>query len=60
MRRDKAVFKLAVEDVQNIALRRIGRKLTDDEIDRVKDGIEFGLECWEIVVEAAVDEVVSE
>ena len=33
MRRDKAVFKLVVDDVQNIALRRIDRKLTYEEMD---------------------------
>jgi hypothetical protein len=53
----KVLFQLTTEDVQNIALKRIGRKLMDDELYRVQKGIEFGLECWEDVVKAAIDEV---
>jgi len=34
---------ITLEDVQNEALEKIGRVLTDEEIDIVKKGMEFGL-----------------
>jgi hypothetical protein len=53
----KNIFKICVEDVQKIALRRIGRKLTLEELEKVKKGVEFGLECWEEVVIYAIEEI---
>lgn len=53
----KNVFVVPVQDVQLLAKRRIGRKLTIDELERVKSGVEFGLECWEEMVNYAIDEV---
>jgi len=44
------MFSISVEDVQNIALKKIGRKLTQEELRRVKKGVAFGLESWEEVV----------
>ena len=37
------VFQITKEDVQNEAIERIGRKLTENEIDIAKIGIEWGL-----------------
>jgi hypothetical protein len=37
------VFQITKEDVQNEAIERIGRKLTENEIDIAKKGIEWGL-----------------
>lgn len=53
----KDIFVICVEEVQNIAVKKIGRKLTDEELHRVKKGIEFGLECWEDVVLNAIEEL---
>ena len=52
------IFKISVEDAQYIAIERIGRKLTDYELERVQKGVEFGLECcWEEVVIDAIEEL---
>jgi len=51
------VFTIPVEDVQYFANRKIGRKLSIEELERVKKGVEFGLECWEEVVGYAIDEL---
>ena len=51
------IFTIPVEDVQYIAQKRIGRKLTVEELKRVQKGVEFGLECWEEVVGYAIDEL---
>lgn len=53
----KNVFVVPVQDVQLLAQKRIGRKLTIEELERVKSGVEFGLECWEEVVNTAIDEI---
>ena len=55
------IFKIGVDDAQNIALKRIGRKLTLEELERVKKGVEFGLELsWDVVVKTAIDEVAGD
>lgn len=52
------IFKIGIDDAQNIALERIGRELTVEELEQVRKGVEFGLElCWDVVVKTAVDEV---
>jgi hypothetical protein len=37
------IFQITVEDLQNEAIERMGRTLTDDEIEITKEGIEWGL-----------------
>ena len=56
----KNIFCVSAKDVQNIALKKIGRKLTDDELYTVRKGVQFGLECWEDVVTYAIRDVVEE
>ena len=51
------IFLLQIEDVQNEALLKLGRKLTEDELYQVKKGVEFGLEFWPEVVRYAIDDL---
>jgi hypothetical protein len=51
------IFVISVGDVQYLARKKIGRELTIEELERVKRGVEFGLECWEDVVIYAIDEL---
>ena len=37
------IFSITIEDLQNEAIKRIGRKLNDDEIIIAKKGIEWGI-----------------
>jgi hypothetical protein len=53
----KNIFVIPVEDVQYIAKKKIGRKLSTEELMRVKSGVEFGFECWEEVVDAAIEDL---
>ena len=40
---NKIIFQITEDDLQNEAMERIGRKLTDDEVEIAKDGIEWGI-----------------
>ena len=37
------IFSITVEDLQNEAIERIGRRLNEDEITIAKKGIEWGI-----------------
>lgn len=39
----KPLFTIAVEDIQSVALERLGRTLSDDELLTAKKGLEWGL-----------------
>lgn len=53
------IFSVTVEEVQDEAKRRIGRKLTDDEMHYAKKGIESGFSTgFLIIFWAAIDEAV--
>jgi hypothetical protein len=43
MANDNVIFQITEEDVQYEAMERIGRRLTDDEVDIAQDGILWGL-----------------
>lgn len=43
MMKQDIIFSITKEDLQNEAKERIGRKLTDEEIDIAKDAFEWGL-----------------
>jgi len=57
--RSKNIFVISKKDVQDIALKRFGEKLSIEELEQAKKGIEFGLECWEEVVIEAISEVLE-
>ncbi|MCL1868769.1 MAG: hypothetical protein FWF72_07510 [Paludibacter sp.] len=43
MGKDDIIFVITQEDLQNEAMNRIGRKLSDNEIAIAKEGIEWGI-----------------
>jgi len=43
MEKETLIFAIKLEDLQNEATQRIGRKLTEDEINIAKKGIEWGI-----------------
>jgi hypothetical protein len=51
------IFVIGVEDVQYLAKEKLGRKLTIEELELVKKGVELGLECWEDVVIDGIEEL---
>ena len=57
---NEIIFSVTVEELQDEAIRRIGRKLTDDELHYAKKGIESGFSSGFITIfDAAIDEAVK-
>ena len=54
------IFQVGIDDAQYLAREKIGRELTIEELERVRKGVEFGLECWEEVLICAIQDVVSD
>lgn len=58
---NEIVFSVSVVELQNEAVNRIWRELTEDELNTAKNGIESGLSFdIETVFAAAIDEAVEE
>jgi len=58
---NEMIFSVTVEDLQNEATNRIGRKLTEYELHTAKKGIESGLSFnIETVFQTAIDESIEE
>lgn len=56
----KPLFTIAVEDIQSVALERLGRTLSDDELLTAKKGLERGLLTdIDAVYSAIFDEVIE-
>ena len=61
IRAKEVIFILTGEDVVGCA-RQMGipeEAITDDILEQVKKGVEFGLECWTEVVRTALQEAVE-
>ena len=55
------IFSVTVEELQNEAINRIGRKLTDDELYTASKGIESGLSFdIETVFQTAIKEAIED
>lgn len=57
---DEIIFSVTVEELQNEAVSRIGRKLTDEELYTAAKGIESGLSFGiETIFRAAIDDSIE-
>jgi len=56
----EVIYPLTVDDLQEEATRRIGRKLTDDELYTAKKCVESGLSfVMDITLKAAIEEAID-
>ena len=60
MNNDQIIFAITVEDLQEEAVNRIGRKLADDELYAAKKGIGAGLSFnIDTVIKTAIEESIK-
>lgn len=60
MRNKEIIFSITKEDLQNEAIRRIGRKLNEDEFYTASKGIDWGLSFdIETVFKSAIEEAMD-
>jgi hypothetical protein len=52
MNNNKTLYKLTVEDFQNVALEEISRKLNDREIEIVKKSVEDRIHWYEVIADS--------
>jgi hypothetical protein len=56
---EKIVFSVTAGDIQQESVRLIGRKLSDEELDKAVDGIDWGLSFGiDTVFRTAINEAV--
>ena len=56
----EVIYPITMGDLQNDAIKRIGRELTDDELHIAKKCVESGLSCiMDITLKAAIEEAVE-
>ena len=56
----KVIYPITIRDLQNDAIKRIGRKLNDDELHTAKKCVEWGLSSIvDITLKSAIEEAVD-
>ena len=56
----QVIYPITIEDLQNDAVRRIGRKLNDDELYTAKKCVEYGLSSiMDITLKSAIEEAIA-
>ena len=56
----KVIYPITIEDLQNDAIKRIGRKLNDDELYTAEKCVESGLSfVMDITLKSAIEEAVD-
>lgn len=57
---DRIIFSITAEQLQNEAVKRIGRKLTNNELQTAIKGIESGLSIGlDEILKTAIEEAIS-
>lgn len=55
MNKNKILYKLTVEDFQNVALEEIERELNNKEIEIVKKSVEDNINWYEVISNSLIE-----
>ncbi|MDP2209818.1 MAG: hypothetical protein Q8K98_13760 [Bacteroidota bacterium] len=55
MNKNKILYKLTVEDFQNVALEEIERKLSNKEIEIVKKSVEDNIPWYDVISNSLIE-----
>lgn len=56
-RGERILWCVLEDDAQEMAMRILGRRLSEDELYRVKKSLEYGFEDWTIVLKTAIEDL---
>ncbi len=49
MDNEKTIYRLKIEDVQNVAMEQYGRILTDEELEKVEDNLGDYIKWYDLI-----------
>ena len=52
MRRNKIIYQVTIEDIQNVAKENVGRELTTEEIDKILDPIAAKMPWYDAIYDS--------
>lgn len=55
--KDSIIYLLTVEDIQNVANEELGRNLTSDEIEKIRDAIAEKIRWYDVIAEAINEKI---
>ncbi|MBV6442305.1 MAG: hypothetical protein DYG98_18980 [Haliscomenobacteraceae bacterium CHB4] len=55
--KNSIIYLLTVEDIQNVANQELGRNLTSDEIEKIKDVIAEKIKWFDVIAEAINEKI---
>ena len=59
MNSNKIIYKIVVQDIQDVAQEEIDRKLTDDEINKIIDTIGERINWYDVVADSINEKINS-
>lgn len=57
---NEIIYSLCIEDIQNVAEQEIDRKLTRDEIERIKNSINSNIDWYDAIADAISEKIKTE
>lgn len=60
IRKNDLLFYITIDDVQHEALKKLGRKLTEEELETAKKGLESGLLTGIDTIYKTIFEIIEE
>jgi hypothetical protein len=57
MKRNKIIYKLVAEDIQNVAEEKLERNLTDDEINNILDSIAEKINWYDAIYNSISEKI---
>lgn len=56
---EKILYVLVEEDAQGVAEEHLGRKLTEEELQDIKKGLEHGFDNWAETIQSILTETLN-
>lgn len=57
--RSNIVYSLSIEDIQTVAIQELGKELTDNEIEKIKDLIGEKINWYDAILNSIIEKIDS-